>query len=325
MTNLPTPRHQARDVRHAALIVSCLMITGCSWLHCSLLSPAPPKLLEDKGNSHPYTWEEFNGDRARYADGVKKGDAEGIRLAKIHRDHMLFSVIADIDWLYDTFRTNFHGARAIGKTAGDVAKLGLSAASTVLGGSAVLSGAVTALEGAQLSFEKNFLEEKTTAILLTTMDALRAERKADIQRKLAMAPPDYSFDEAYIDALALFNAGTVPSALERIGAESGKEQRDAQKEEKEALRLRVRTTLLETKVETVDKAEKLTDIVADLRTSNDTEKLKSILVTRGVAIPDDASTAQLADLVQGQIRDARSEAETNKFVDQFKTLGIWRE
>jgi len=318
MTNDPrTPSHLVHRALQASILVSCLVASGCA-----LLRPETPELFSDK---RAYSWEDFKEDRACYVDGVMKGDEAGIRQATIAREHRLWSLIGDVDWVYDTFRTNFHGLRAVGKTAADVAKLGLAAASTVLGGSAVLSAAVVALEGSQLSVEKNFLEERTTAILLTTMDALRTERKADIQRKLAMPPPAYSFEEAYTDALALFDAGTIPSALERIAAEAGKEQRDAQEEEKEETRFRVRATLQPTTLEMVDKTERLTDIVVDLRTTGNVVKLKEILATRRLAAPADASAAELARLVQREIREARSAAELDTLVGQFKTLKIWRD
>src|SRR5262249_28720466 len=121
-----------------------------------------------------------------------------------------------------------------------------------------------ALQGTQLAVEKNFFREKTTETLFTTMDALRAEQMALIQKKLQLAPPLYGFEEAFNDALLLFNAGTVISALERMAAQAGRNNIDAKDENEEATNARVEATLSPVTKTTLTKKERLSDAVKDL-------------------------------------------------------------
>jgi len=257
-------------------LVGAFVLTSCS----SLIAPRVPNLLADKATCNPYSWQQFETDRSAYQGAFLQGN---VNIATYYRNKMLWSVINDVDYSYYTFRTDFFRSRASITTFSDMAKLGMSAAATVLGGSAVLSGAVTALEGSQLSVDKNFLEQKASESIFTTMDALRQEQMAQIQGKLLMPPPSYSFEEAYNDALALFKAGCVPSALQRIAAEAGRQQLQAKQEEKEATNLRVQATLPESTAGALSLKEKLNEIITDLVSRNDREGMKKILSKRGLS------------------------------------------
>jgi hypothetical protein len=238
---------------------------------------------------------------------------------------MLWSVINDVDYCYYQFRTDFFKSRGSITTFSDMAKLGMSAAATVLGGSAVLSGAVTALEGSQLSVDKNFLEQKATESIFTTMDTLRSEQMTLIQKKLLMPPPSYSFEEAYSDALALFNAGCVPSALQRITSEAGRQQIQAKSANEEATGLRVLVTLPPATAESFSLKQKLNKIITDITSSNNLESLMKILDKRKITYDANAPAADLASKLGNELRNARTPDQIKQMSDQLKELNLWKE
>ena len=303
--------------RTCALVVATCLGVGSG---CGLVTPKPPPTV---GSSRAtYSQKSFEDDQKAYALNVQAGTQDGIRLATFYRDRMLWSVVSDVDFAYSTFRNDFHGSRAGMKTAADVAKLGMAAASTVLGGSAALSAAITALQGSQLSVEKNFLEEQTTEALLTTMDALRQEQKANIQLKLKLPPPSYSFEEAFDDALALFTAGTVPSALQRIASQAGKQNADAEKAVKDNTEERVQATLPQATQESLTLKRRLNATITRLVDHHDIAAMKRILQKRGVAVPANASDTEVTTALGGELRKTRTTTDMAEMLTQLRELGL---
>jgi hypothetical protein len=302
-------------------LVGALVLTGCS----SLMAPRVPNLLADRAYYTPYAWKQFTDDRGAYESALLGEGISSIKVATYYRNKMLWSVINDVDYSYYTFRTDFFQSRAAFKTFSDMAKLGMSAAATVLGGSAVLSGAVTALEGSQLSADKNFLEQKATESIFTTMDALRLEQMTRIQQKLLMPPPSYSFEEAYSDALALFNAGCVPSALQRIAAEAGRQQLDAKRDENNATKARIQATLPEVTTISLSLKERLNMIITDIVSRNDLVAMKKILSKRSISFEANAPAADLASKVGNELRNTRTSEQITQMVNEFKELDLWKD
>jgi hypothetical protein len=310
-----------RFVTMSLALVGTFVLSGCS----TLIAPKIPKLLSDKESYAPYSWKEFRDDRSAYETALLKQDATAVNMATYYRNKMLWSVIIDIDYSYYTFRTDFAASRASIATFSDMAKLGMSAAATVLGGSSVLSAAVTALEGSQLSVDKNFLEQKATENIFTTMDTLREERKTQIEKKLLMLPPSYSFEEAYSDALALFNAGCVPSALQRLAAEAGQQQMQAKLAHEDATELRVQATLPEVTADLLSSKQRLNKIITDIVSRNDLEGMKKLLKKRNISFDANAPAADLAGKVGSELRNARTPAQITEMVNQFKELDLWKD
>jgi hypothetical protein len=305
----------------ALTLILVILLNGCS----SLIAPKVPELMADKAHYTAYTWNHYEADRQAYEMAFLSTDSKRIETATYYRNKMLWSVINDVDYCYYMFRTDFYESRGSIKTFSDMAKLGMSAAATVLGGSAVLSAAVTALEGSQLSVDKNFLEQKATESIFTTMDTLRLERMSQIQQKLLMSPPSYMFEEAYSDALALFNAGNVPSALQRIAAEAGRQQIQAKTINEESTNLRIQATLPPATAESYDSKKNLNKIVTDIVTRQDRKVMMNILSTRKVSFDAQAPTEDLANKLGNELRNARTQEQIKEMADQFKTLKLWKD
>lgn len=307
------------------LLGCTLLLTGCT----TWIAPRAPAVLDKTPDYKVYSRTQYNTDRQAYEEAVLHATSqktpEQLQVATYYRDKMLWSIMSDVNESYYRFRNHFHASRATVKTLADMAKLGMSAASTVIGGSAVLSGAVTALQGSQLSFEKNFLEEKATEAILTTMDALREKQRTEIQRKLQLSAPAYSFEEAYNDALAYFIAGSIPSALQGIASEAGRQHGEAKAEAERVTLLRVERTLPATTIATVESKRKLSQILADLIQKNDVEALRKILIARSAPVAPDTLPAELFEQIRVELRKTSTPDEVQQMVNQLKALGLWKD
>ena len=301
-----------------ALLVSLGAVSGCG----TMGAPPVPDVFKVED---AYSKGQYLVDRARYAGALDGGDVSGARRV---RDEMLQRTIGDVDRAYFKFRNEFHEGREITNTIMDMAKLGMSAAATVLGGHAALSAAVTALEGTSLSVEKNFFREKTTEVLFTTMDGLRDNQKGIIQRKRVLSPPDYGFDEAFNDAVLLYNAGTVVSALQKMAAEAGKQATEGKTQNEEATKALIRTLSPVTKASVVLK-EKLSSIVTQLTSDREDNgkltSIKKILEKRRVAF----AVSDSANVLYGKLADVLDEAQGDQKIAElvavFKEVGVWKE
>ncbi|MHC1728949.1 MAG: hypothetical protein AB9866_23615 [Syntrophobacteraceae bacterium] len=238
------------------------------------------------------------------------------------RNNMLWSIINDIDYHYYTFKADFYGRRATVKTVGDLAQLGMSSAATALGGSVILSAAVTALKGAEVSVDKNYFREATTEAIFIKSDALRSMQMIQIQQKLMIQAPAYAFEEAYRDTLGLFSAGTVPTAIQGIAADAGKQKVEAQQGVTKAVEQRVLATLPVTTREGVTLIGKLTDSLAPLQADPAAAypKVKAALDVLGVKA--DLSPTVALDQLQGEIRKAGRSGEPKKVQQALTKAGI---
>jgi len=207
---------------HIAVVFCILIFSGCSTL-------APDKPAFYRGDS--YTLEQYQDDLNEY----EKPDVQDRRRA---RDKIIYKVATEIDKAYFEFKDSFFGKRAAGQTTLDIAQIGLSSAGTLAGAGAVniLSAIATGLAGSRLSFDKNFLKEKSTDLLITRMDALRAEQWARINLKLSNDDDIYSFYEAERDLVAYYDKGSLAAAFQNIVAESGAASINADIEIKKQIR-----------------------------------------------------------------------------------------
>jgi len=203
-------------MRRIAAALALLALAGCG-----MIAPQPPPTIDDHA---PYSIAQWNADQLAYETALAADNTVG---ATFYRDRMLWALIADVDESYYTYRNRFSGSIAIRHIAGDVAKLGMTAAATVLGGSAALSAATVALQGTELAIDQATLNAQTTQTIFLTNDALRTEQLTAIEAHLQSPPPYYGFEEAYRDALAFYAAGTLTSALERIQQDAAAAQRAA--------------------------------------------------------------------------------------------------
>lgn len=188
---------------------------------CLRVAPKMPQSLSSAAPIN-YSATQFNQDVKAYQDAV---DAGSMDLAKTRRNQVVFRTMAQIDNAYGKFELQMSMRRAGVQTAGDAANLGLTAAATIVGASAVkdiLTATSTALQGTRLSYDKNYFEQKTTESLISQMRASRKTLQA--QMLLSAANRDvasYPLESAWGDLVNYYYAGTLPSALVDIASKTG--------------------------------------------------------------------------------------------------------
>jgi hypothetical protein len=193
------------------------IVTGCATFR---FAPAPTDLT----TKIIYTPTEYNRDKGKYEE---EGAPEDTRTR--YRNKIVYSTVKEIDKNYMEFKKAFFGERAASETALDIAGIGLSTAGTLSGGNTVniLAAISTGLAGSRLSFNKNFFKEKSPDLLLSRMDALRAQQWAQMYIKLHKKDSEYSLYEAERDIFVYFEKGTLQAAFQSIIAESGSTKQKA--------------------------------------------------------------------------------------------------
>ena len=177
-----------------------------------------------------YSLGEYQQDLTAYnsAEGVDKPNENR---AKYLRNKMMSQILADIDYSYGQYKGKVHLGRATGETVTDAMSLGLTGAATVAGGPAlksILAAADTALKGTVNSYQKNLYAEKTTEILVASMDALHQAKETQIIKNMSLSTTDYPFGLARVDLIELFYSSTREAALCDLEKEAGKKAADAE-------------------------------------------------------------------------------------------------
>jgi len=206
--------------KHSIGFILIFMIEGCSTFRC-----APPPT--DLYTKEAYTPEKYEADLALYKHAINM-KADGTR----YRDAIVYSTAAEIDKNYNNFKNSFFGERAWTETSFDIAQIGLGTFGALAGGETVnlLAAISTGVAGTRLSFNKNFFKERSSDLLLSRMDALRAEKWAEICLKLVKSDSIYSLREAERDLVEYYQRGSLQAAFQNITAESGAAQKEADNE-----------------------------------------------------------------------------------------------
>src|SRR5205823_3605998 len=108
------------------------------------------------------------------------------------------------------------------------AAIGLNAAGTLTtsGTTKVLSGIAGAITGTSAAFSKNILFDQSISTFVGRMDALRATKLSEIEKRLASA--NYSYAEAYRDIEDYGHQGSLDAALADVSKKSGVEEAKAE-------------------------------------------------------------------------------------------------
>ncbi len=147
------------------------------------------------------------------------------------RDKLITGRITLINLNYNQFIARFSVTKESLDFGTEVTQLGLSLATTAVGGAetkTILGAISSGVTGSKLAVDKNFFFEKTVPVLVTSMNA---------QRKVALAPiligttnntDDYPLTRALTDLDAYYFAGTFVGALQAIQADAGAKESKAE-------------------------------------------------------------------------------------------------
>lgn len=208
-----------------------LFLQGCSRVR-KTVAPLPPKeLFINANDSDPRLPADF---KRQYEMAEEKPFVNGEPVAGSKaglRNQYIRILMAKVDTEYFKFTNDLYvGRSSIGFT-GDLASLGLTAASTIVGDKdlkTILSGTATAVTGSSASFDKRFFQDQAIGALLTTMNASRLAVEATITANLKKPSSEYTLDDAILDVLQYHRAGTLLHAIAEIQTDQGNKAASSQ-------------------------------------------------------------------------------------------------
>ena len=124
-----------------------------------------------------------------------------------------------IDVNYQQQEGRLYARKAYADFGAKAATLGLSAAGTVVGGTALpalLAATTGALTGTVTAFNSSVLQEQTILAITTNMRKLRAEKLTEIRISMMDSIDDYPIEEALVDLVAYYKSGTFVAALQDL-------------------------------------------------------------------------------------------------------------
>ena len=279
------------------IILASLTALVCFITGCASHQPVIPHALSAAGVLGRYSTNRFEVDYAKYLGLIGEAKTNEARLV---RDRMVDAIRIEIEMQYRTFEQDFYKGRAEISWVSDMTELGLSAATAVVGGEATkaaLGAILTGFKGARLSAEKNFFREKTTEVVVSAMQAERSRKLALILQKMGLGVDQYPFEDAAVDLVEFFYAGTVEGALQNLAIETGQKAMV----EKDALRKvqKERISVVKPIESEQQMADKIQLRIKELRDSADTATAQAaaqaILKKLNVNVPDDQAIKQLTD------------------------------
>ena len=198
--------------RTLIVLATLTALTGCS----SLREPGSPKQSFDI-NADIQQLELASGFAVSIHDYY-------VNPSKLARNQFITYRLVTMNLHYVEFVKEVAVNKAQLDTALDVLNLGLTLASTVVGGpatAAILSAAAAGVAGTRISYDKNFFFEKTVNVLVTAMNAQRKTALIPIIEGLERNLEDYPFLRAVTDLHIYFESGTFNGALQAIQKDAG--------------------------------------------------------------------------------------------------------
>jgi hypothetical protein len=184
------------------------------------------------------------------------------------RNRFISGRLVQIDLQYIQFIRALTSDKQRLDTAADLANLSLGLAGTLVGGVRAktnLAAAVTGLNGAKATVDKQYYYEKSMDALVGTMNARRKEVLVGILDGLATKNVDeYPFEVALTDLNEYYMAGTLNGALRFINAESATKEKQSDE--------RIRARLTKTTEDIVDAIGRLTDALGGAAVTLDSAK-----------------------------------------------------
>jgi len=243
--------------------------------------------------------------RADLADYRKllSGTTPDVPAATRQRNNIINRITVDVESSYKRYETTLFSQRATLDTVGDMVEVGVSAATTVVGGADVkslLAAGLTGLKGSRLSYSKNFYREKTTEIIIARMEAGRAQIKNQIVQKMTNLGADrYPFEEAWSGLIDFFYAGTLEGGLEGLAADAGSSVTKATDQTQQTVQDRIE--LKNVTSDQLDQLKRIRTKFNDMFNAHDVTSARQVLSSLGVEEPGDAPSQKVFTDLNAQI------------------------
>lgn len=140
------------------------------------------------------------------------------------RNRLISDLLYLVDVNYSEFERIVYERRADVSSLSDFLVLGLSgtgALMTPVNTIRILSGSSAMVTGTRTALEKNYLQEKSTQALLSSMQAARLEKLTTIRGGMLLNLREYPVGQALSDVEQYYEAGTLIGALNSIVSRAG--------------------------------------------------------------------------------------------------------
>ncbi|MBA4147262.1 MAG: hypothetical protein H0X66_04040 [Verrucomicrobia bacterium] len=192
------------------LLPLLFLVTGCNAVRYGASKPIQPLSLKhlrfDYTNANA-----GNYFRTEYASA-------GTNQVAI-RNAIIEEVMGVMDSSYNTYEWSLRDLKTIKDTVADLTALGLTTASTAVGGAAtktILSGIATGVLGANATLDKNVFKDQTIQTLQLQMQAQRKIQEARIAQRMTNSVNVYPLEAALRDLEEYYFAGSVTRALQAM-------------------------------------------------------------------------------------------------------------
>lgn len=203
------------------LAISILLtLSGCSSM---------PAFVDSEGSPKNVLFENWNDYVSKtFIDGTYAKNyqcsSSNLENANAERNTQLEIFMIGVDTYYDKHKNLLISGRGGLDTLFDLTQLGITAAGTLASGGTtqVLSAIATAMNGTQLSIDKNIFHEQSALVITAKMEQLRLAKLNEIDIKKKLSCNDYSLNAAMRDGIEYYYAGTINTALSSLANEIGK-------------------------------------------------------------------------------------------------------
>lgn len=174
----------------------------------------------------------YSGYPTRYNDPKKDLAALQVKFSEPHiaacnqtksascRDIVVNSLVRSIDLQFDAFRRSLFQAGSSTNFWGDTSVMALGVAGTLVTSvvAPYLAAASALITGTRAAIERDLMFQKTSLILINSMETLRAEKLIAIEEGMAKPWDEYTLSAALNDIESYYVAGTIPAAISSINA-----------------------------------------------------------------------------------------------------------
>lgn len=213
-----------KPIKYGAILIP-LLVSACMFSGCSTVNgPRVPKALDFNGSSTNLSTAAFQTNLKEYSVEMNKKTTVGYTNATFLRDQMINSIRVEIEMNYRSFEQNLYSGRASFNTAADITELALAGAATITHGEqakTVISAVLLAAKGSRLSYDKNFFREKTTEAIIASMQSERSKKLTQIINGMGLNAEKYPFEQAWVDLVDFFYAGTIEGGLLALTSDAG--------------------------------------------------------------------------------------------------------
>jgi hypothetical protein len=254
-------------MKHLVLITLALTVpflTGCP-----KSTPKVPSVLARQVAN--YEISRFEQDEKEYycaIDGLFEGNTSACSGLKVndvaeatkYRNRIIDRLKSAIDSNYHQFENQLFTGRATANVLFDIVDFGSGVATTITNGArakSIISAALTGFKGGRKSLDENFFKERTTAVIISQMQASRAHIEAEMLTNLnANDATIYSLDAGLGDLIDYFYAGTLQKGIQELAQQTG-QNAIAEKKNVEAAREKGRLGVTEIVVERAEENKSL--------------------------------------------------------------------